>query len=260
VRAAETDPSRQAGARRIRSVRNLRHEAVNAIDGRIGFVEQVFFDDDRWTIRYLVVDTDKEFDYRRVLVSPLAVIAHDAGTPGMIRVRLSRRQVAESPDIDTEKPVSRQKELEYNKYFLFPSYWNGIGVWGSGLLPAELLGLAAEISSGEQAPADVHLRSSREVIGYRVKANDGKVGHVEDFLYDDATWQFRYLEVDIRNWIGGAHVLVPSSWVQWVSWEERSIQLDLTVEAVRAAPEYDSVESLTPEFEQRLRSHYRPTE
>ena len=240
----------------IRSVKSLRHDAVNASDGRIGFVEQVFFDDERWTIRYLVVDTDKEFKDRRVLVSPLAVAAHDTAVPGAISVRLSRQQVAESPDIDTERPVSRQKELEYNQYFIFPPYWGGVGLWGSGLLPAELLGLEPILPDAKQSPADVHLRSSREVIGYRVKATDGKIGHIEDFLYDDATWQLRYVEVDTRNWIGGPHVLVPPAWVQWVSWEERSIQFDLTVEAVRTAPEYHDVESVTPEFEQRMRSHY----
>lgn len=240
----------------IGSLRSLRHVAVNARDGRIGFVEQVFFDDERWTIRYLVVDTDREFNERRVLVSPLSVIVHETDPPGTINVNLSRRQVAESPDIDTERPVSRQKELEYNRYFVFPSYWGGVGLWGGGMLPAELMGLAPRLEDAEQAPADVHLRSSRVVIGYRVKASDGRIGHIEDFLYDDASWRLRYVEVDTRNWIGGRHVLVPPSWVRSVSWEERAILFDLTVEAVRAAPEYHSGEPVTPDFEQRMRSHY----
>jgi uncharacterized protein YrrD len=240
----------------IRSVRELRHVSVNATDGRIGFVEQVFFDDEQWTIRYLVVDTDREFNDRRVLVSPMAVTAQDVEAKGAISVSLTRRQAAESPDIDTEKPVSRQKELEYNNYFIFPVYWEGGGLWGAQSLPAELLRAPPVHPAAGGESADVHLRSSREVIGYRVKAVDGRIGHVEDFLYDDESWRVRYVEVDTRNWIGGLRVLVPPLTVQSVSWAARTITIVLPVETVRTAPEYVSRESLTPEFEQSLLSHY----
>jgi hypothetical protein len=156
----------------IRNVRDLRHVAVNASDGRIGFVEQVFFDDEKWTIRYLVVDTDKEFGDRRVLVSPLAVTSLGVEALSAISVRHTRRQVADSPDIDTEKPVSRQKEIEYNRYYVLPTYWGAGGLWGAWTIPTELLSLPPQSPSAEKESVDVHLRSSREVIGYRVKARD----------------------------------------------------------------------------------------
>jgi hypothetical protein len=240
----------------FRSVKDLRHTAVNATDGRIGFVEQAFFDDEKWTIRYLVVDTDQDSGDRQVLISPMAVTSSDPEATGTINVRLTRRQVADSPDIDTEQPVSRQKELEHNRYFVLPMYWGGTGLWGSHGMPAELAMLPAEPPTALQEPADLHLRSSREVIGYRVRANGVRIGHIEDFLYDDASWRIRYIEVDTRNWIGGRHVLVPPKWAQSVSWDQRSILFDLPVEAVRTAPEYLSPQNLTPEFEKRMRSHY----
>jgi len=240
----------------IRSVKGLRHIAVNASDGRIGYVEQVFFDDAQWTIRYLVVDTDLEVAERRVLVSPMVVTGFEETAPGAIHVRLTRRQVAESPDIDTEKPVSRQKELEYNRYFLLPTYWGAMGLWGSRALPTELMSLVLQAETPEPEPGDVHLRSSRTVIGYRVKASDGKVGHIEDFLYDDASWRICYAEVDTRNWVGGRHVIVSPTWVQSVSWDDRAISVNLPVESVRAAPDYTSPDTVTPEYEELVRSHF----
>jgi hypothetical protein len=239
----------------IRSVKELRHVAVDAVDGRIGFVEQVFFDDDRWTIRYLVVDTGPDFHDRRVLLSPMVVTGQHE-SPGAVNIKLTCRQVASSPPIDTEKPVSRQNELELNRHFALPPYWGGIGLWGPRMLPTELVAMPPQ-QQEEEASADVHLRSSREVIDYRVKATDGRVGHVEDFLYTDGSWHVRYLEVDTRNWIGGRHVLVSPRWVQSISWDDRSLSLDLSVELVRSAPEYHGRGDLTPEYERALHAHYR---
>jgi uncharacterized protein YrrD len=245
----------------MRSVKKLRRVAVNATDGRIGHVEQVYFDDERWTIRYLVVDTGREFGDRRVLVSPMTVVVEETAARGAIDVRLTRGQVADGPDIDTEMPVSRQKELEFNRYFILPPYWGGTGVWGAQMLPAELMRLAPEPSAAEQGSEDVHLRSSREIIGYRVRASDGKAGHVEDLLFEEASWRVRYIEVNTREWVGGRHVLVSPLWARSISWKSRAISLDLNAETVRSAPRYGSPETLTPEFEWRLRSHYgRPVD
>jgi len=240
----------------IRSVKTLRKTTVDATDGRIGVVTQVFFDDERWTIRYLIVRTDKEFDERRVLISPMAVSGRSEGDPGAIRVRLTRRQVAVSPDIDSDKPVSRQKELEYNRYYLLPSYWDGTNLWGAWTAPSQLISQAVEKPPTGTPSADIHLRSSREVIGYEVKAVDSWLGSVKDFLYDDSTWRIRFIETSTRRWVGGRRVLVPPAWIHAISWAERTISLDLPRRMVRGAPAYDSPKTLTPEFLDRMRAYY----
>jgi hypothetical protein len=239
----------------IRSVKALRHVAVNALDGRIGFVEQAFFDDEEWVLWYLVVDTGPEFSDRRVLVSPTVVDGFVA-EPAAIGIRLSRHQVAGSPDAESEKPVSRLKELEFSRTFQVAAYWGEPGLGLPRMLPAAGAILPPHSPAAPPDSTGVHLRSSREVIGYRVKARDGRVGHIEDLLFDDDTWVIRYLEVDTRNWIGGRHVLVPPQRVHSVSWETRTIALDLAVECVRSAPECRSANDATPDFEQRVRSHF----
>src|SRR5688572_30326187 len=101
-------------------------------------------------------------------------------------VSLTKAQVKRSPDIDTRKPVSRQHEAEYARYYGYPYYWGGAGFWGMGAYPG---GLTAQDTINETLstprPAhDCHLRSSNVVIGYHVRATDGDVGHVDDFLAD----------------------------------------------------------------------------
>lgn len=240
-----------------RSVRGLRDAAVEARDGRVGFEEQVFFDDEKWAVRYLVVDTEGPAGDRSVLVSPMAVTAVDR-QKAVIHVDLTCRQVSGSPDIDTERPVSRQKETEYSLYYRYPMYWGGIGLWYHEAIPSALLKTdLADAKKGEEGRHDdVHLRSSREVIGYHVRARDGRIGHVEDFLFDETSWAIAYVEVDTRNWIGGKKVLVPPGWLGRVSWADRRVHIDLPLAAIRTAPAAVNPEDLTPEYEKALREHY----
>jgi len=240
------------------SVKDLRYLPIQAKDGRIGFLEQVFFDDQKWAIRYLVVDTDQHLEDKRVLISPIAVEGIDV-TSNSLLVRLSREQVLHSPDIDAEKPVSRQKELEHNQYYGFATYWGGPGLWGYAPVPRELYSPRAEAQKAAQEQSgDLRLRSSREVIGYRVQAADGRIGHIEDFLFDLADWSIQFLELDTRNWIAGKKVLVDPRWARRVDWAERKVHLGLSLQAIKSAPPFESLEGLTPEYALKLRAHYEP--
>jgi len=238
------------------SMKELRYMPIQAKDGKIGFLEQVYFDDANWVIRYLVVDTDQHLEDRRVLISPIAVDGVDA-TSNSLLVRLSRQQVSRSPDIDTEKPVSRQKEMEHNEYYRFAAYWGGPGLWGHAAIPSALFSApVAKEKPAEKESRDSHLRSSREVIGYRVQATDGRIGHIEDLVIDLADWSISFLEVDTRNWIGGKKVLVEPLWAERVNWQERKVHVKLTLEAIKSAPPFESLASVTTEYRLRLRAHY----
>jgi hypothetical protein len=238
------------------SVKELRYIPVQAKDGRIGFLEQVFFDDGKWVIRYLVIDTDQHLQDKRVLISPIAANGIDVASNSLL-VRLTKEQLLHSPDIDAEKPVSRQKEMEYNRYYGYATYWGGPGLWGQAMVPSALLsgGVEEEEAAAEQS-GDLHLRSSREVIGYRVQALDGRIGHIEDFIFDLGDWSIQFLEVDTRNWIGGKKVLVDPRWAARVDWAERKVHLNLSLEAIKTAPAFGPLSGLTPEYALRLRAHY----
>ena len=100
----------------LRNVKDLRGYAIRATDGVIGRVDDFYFDDEGWAIRYLVVDTGSWLSGRKVLISPIAVGSPD-WTTQVLPVSLTRTQVEHSPDIDTRRPVSRQHEAEYFGYY-----------------------------------------------------------------------------------------------------------------------------------------------
>lgn len=249
----------------LTSVKRMRGWTLRATDGEIGRVTDVYFDDERWVVRYLIVDTGGWLRGRKVLISPYAVTKLAAESNSVV-VSLTRAQVEASPDIDTEKPVSRQQEAEYLRYYGYPEYWPYTTFWAWGAMPVvvppdpdvmkdlqERREREAERAAGQ---ADVHLRSAREVIGYHIQASDEAVGHVEDFLFEDDTWAIRYVVADTRNWLPGKHVLIASEWIRDVSWPEHTVMVDLDRGQIESSPPYDPSHPPSRNYETELYRHY----
>lgn len=235
----------------------MEHYAIAAIDGMIGQVRDFYFDDEAWVIRYLVVETDESNSHRKVLISPIAVNEPN-WSEKIFPVAINRAQVAKSPDIDTDKPVSRQQEMGYLGYYGYGKYWGGSGLWGGGLYPDMLqAGLGAtnsEIAAHQHD--DPHLRSANAVMRYYVHAVDGDIGHVQGMLVDERTWAIRYIIVDTSNWFLGHKVLIAPQWIKDIYWQESILNVAITRQAVKDAPTYDSTALFDREREASIHQHY----
>lgn len=244
----------------LRPVNDLKGYALLATNGPIGHVVDVLFDDRHWAIRYLVVDTGTWLAGRRVLVSPMS-LGHPDWMLQQLPVAMTRERVERSPDVDTKQPVSRQHEVEHLAYYGHPVYWEGTELWGMGVYPGLLAGApVATRVPVEPAPVagaeNSHLHSCEALVGYQILATDGDLGHVENFLVEDETWAIRYMVVNTSNWWGGHHVLIAPPWVEKVSWEDSAISVDLTQEAIKAAPPYDAAALFDRQQEAAMHEHY----
>jgi sporulation protein YlmC with PRC-barrel domain len=259
----------------LRSMKDLENYAIGATDGKIGQVKDFFFDDEGWVIRYLVVDTGSWLSGRQVLISPISVHRPNWAERSL-PVAITKEQVKNSPDIDADQPVTRQHETQYLAYYGYPSYWGGPGIWGEGMYPYAMLpgyaGFEGDPAEREREEAayieaqrarhrndDPHLRSCKAVIGYHIHATDGEIGHVEDLLVDEQTWAIRYIVVNTSNWWVGHKVLVAPQWNTGVHWSDKSVSVDLTRAAVKAAPAYESSAELNRKHESGLYAHYGRT-
>lgn len=210
---------------------------VHAVDGDIGTIVDFYFDDDEWTIRYLVVDTGKWLPGRQVLI-PLWALHSPDWDQARVPVGLTREQVKNSPDVDLHRPVSREAEIASLRYYGYPSYWGGPALWGAVPTPgmgAALPPTPTPVSIPSEDPRDTHLRSCAEVSGYHLRATDGEIGHIDDFLVDASSWRIGGLLVDTSNWIGGRHVVVSPASVERVSWAERMVFVSLSRDAIAHA-------------------------
>jgi sporulation protein YlmC with PRC-barrel domain len=233
---------------------------IGASDGEIGKIKDIYFDDHRWVVRYLVVETGGWFEDRKVLVSPFAVTGIDWDLR-TVQVNLTRQQVRQSPSFDTDKPVSRQHEIEFYGYYGYPYYWGGPLLWGVSLYPLMPAGPIPHVNQAQpghaEAPADWRLRSASEVTGYRIKATDDLIGHLENFLIDGESWAIRYLIVDTRNWWPGKHVVIPPQWIKRLDWEENCVHVDVTRNTVQHAPEYEPALEFSRANEASLYQYYQ---
>jgi hypothetical protein len=250
----------------LRNAKDLHGFAIRATDGDLGTVNELYFDDETWAIRYLTVATGGWLAEREVLISPISVI-HADWKNKRVDVALTKNQVEHSPEIDTHQPVSRQHEADFNRYYGYPYYWGGPYLWGAAPYPADLVTppmlpmpiVPTEVPVETTDPiqtADSHLRSTAAVTGYGIEAADGEIGHVNGFVVDDDVWAIRYIEVATRNWWPGKKVLVSPAWIERVSWEDSKVYTGLTREAIQNGPPYVESSQLTREYENRLYFHY----
>lgn len=233
-------------------------KGLEAVDGRIGEVRAFYFDDRRWTVRFLVVETGPWLDDRTVLV-PHVALKQPAPGAAAIPVALTRGEVRDSPDIDCFKPVSRQQQAQLAQYYGWPQYWR----WDSGrVYTREMAAAEATPAAGATAVAegcseeDPDLRSTLDVFGYSIQGIDGEVGTLRDFVVDDTLWDIRYLVVDTGSWFPGKKVLVPPAWVEKISWNDAAVGLGLSRRVVGSAPAWDPSVPYSEEYGEQLLRHY----
>jgi uncharacterized protein YrrD len=241
----------------LRSAKELKGFTVRGTDGDVGEVDDFYFDDEKWTIRYIVVHTGGWLG-RRVLISPVSFRGTDWRSRA-IGLSLSRDRIRNSPDADPHAPISREYERAYALYYGYAPYWVGPSYWAMGGDPAALWdtsGTPAEPTpASAQEVAEIHIRSSMAVIGYHIQATDGEIGHVDDLIFNDESWAIRYLRIDTSNWIGGKAILVPQRLLQRADWRNAETYVALTKDQIQRSPRYDP-SVLNREDEQRLEAYY----
>lgn len=229
----------------LRSIKQLYGDKLGASDGDIGHVKDFYFDDQNWAIRYLVADTGTWLTSRQVLLTPHSLGRLDEAEK-ILRVNLTRKQIEDSPSIDLHKPVSRQYEEEYYRYFGWPYYWRGDALWGmSGFpileLPADPLPAEPAAIDPHRERVDAHMRSTQAVKGYHLQASDGITGHVADFMMDDQSWAIRELVIKTGHRFSGKEVQIPTSCVQKISYDDSTVFVSLTREDVEQGPAHEPV-------------------
>jgi len=247
----------------LRTLTDLKDYSIGATDGAIGQVKDFYFDDEAWVVRYFVVETGTWLSSRKVLISPIAL--GNANWPARhLSVSVTRQQVKDSPDIDTDKPVTRQHEATLLDHYDYPCYWNGTGLSDQVTHPkVSLAGLGYGGASSEYRQAlaenaranieadavlhvhdDHHLQSCKAIMTYHIHATDGDIGHVRSFLVDEETWAIRYIIVDTSNWWIGHRVLIAPQWICGIAWAGFKVSVDLTRDAVKGSPPYSSASQM----------------
>jgi hypothetical protein len=228
-------------------------------------MDSLYFDDQTWDVRYLVVDTGDWLPGPRVLIHPSALGAPD-WSQEVVPVSLTIEKIKKSPGIQTDRPVSRQYLATLHEYYSWPAYWSGMGgyaPYGAMAVPVYEPQLEGEERKQTAGPVsedaddgDPHLRSTRSMLGYRIWATDGEVGHIDDFIVDDEDWTIRYLVVDTAGLFSKNLVLLSPAWIEEVSWVAHAVRTSLNKDSIERSPEFDPSVPVNREYEERLYDYY----
>jgi len=229
----------------LRNIKSFFGEKLGALDGEIGHVKDLMYDDQCWVIRYLVADTGSWIPGRQVILSPYAFTPIEEHGK-VLSVALTRRQIEDSPSLKLYHQVTRDYEISYHQYFGWPFYWQGTGLWGMNnnpLLAIQPLDVPpvepGKREMGVEERASTHLQSVKCTIGFHAYSNHDSVGQVTDFLMDDRSWAIRHLVVETRNLLPGKKVLITPDQIQKVSYEDLRFYLKMTKADCQQAPIYD---------------------
>lgn len=235
--------------RMLRKLGKLHEFNLNARDGDIGRLEEIYFDDKYWHVRYLVIDTGNWLHGRVTLILPDSIDTVNE-TENHMELALTREQVENSPPHNPKLPISRHHEQMFFEYYDHEPYWTCNTTMNNDPRTP------ANIDSRHKGDANPHLHGSHEVRGYTIHARDGAIGQVKDFIIGDPDWDLAYLEVDTRKWLPGKHVLIAPTWISQVAWDKHEVKVDLTRDTIEAAPAYDPNKIISKDYQVALYKHY----
>jgi len=225
------------------NINNLIGYNLEAADGGIGKVEEFYFEDTTWVIRYLIVKIGNWFLFRKVLIAPQAIVKRNAA-PGVFPVNLTREQIRTSPDIDADKPVSRHQDIELYGHYAWQRYGGG-WFYAGGSAAMDNVPIIDQTIKKKADPNDkridddLHLRSTKKITGYHIYTTDGDFGRVSDFILNDAGWQILYLVIDTHNRFGGKKFLIDTESIQQIQWENSKVIVTISTDEIKDCPLFD---------------------
>ncbi|WP_099157378.1 PRC-barrel domain-containing protein [Virgibacillus ndiopensis] len=227
----------------------LKSYRIDATDGEMGKVQDLYFDDHCWTIRYAIIDTRKWLPGRSVYLSPTSFVKLNE-IEKLVEVNYDKDTIRNSPSIPDNEPLTRSTESTLSGYYGWSKYWFGTMLWGVQDQPFTRLPDHAtdkseftnELQTYENK--DYNLRSEEEVLQMKVHANDGKLGVINDIIFDDEYWKIRYFVLKSAEVPAEHYYLLEADTIESVDWLERDLYVNYTVDRVRQQRSYDTKEGI----------------
>jgi hypothetical protein len=243
-----------------RSLKEFTGYTINTKGGGKGNVKDFLFDEDRWMVRYLGADLGLIFSGKTVLI-PKRFVKKPNWLNQSFTVDVDKIDAENFPELSEKLPISRKYEQEINKHFKTTDYWTDaynyiapVGAPGITYPPRPIRVPSIRVN---EKKLNTNLRSFEEIKGYHIHALDGKIGHIVDIIVDDTDWQIVYLVIDTSNWLPWSKkVLIGAHMLDEISYEQNEIKINLRINAIKSAPEFDSSEPINEEYEKRLYDYY----
>ena len=217
---------------------------LTATDGDVGHVQDFYFDDETWAVRFVLAEPGVWLGERQVLLSPHAFGRLDRESK-ILSLNLTRKQIENSPPVESHQTVSRQHEIANNRYYGWPGSWDGGSLRALGCYPIVLPRSKVEMEENrhDHDQDDIHLRSSNAIKGYKIHATDGLLGSVCGFMVDDVSWIIGEIVAESGHWYSGKEILIPTGEVERISRADSQVYVKVTMAAIQHTAENKTVKA-----------------
>lgn len=216
---------------------------IEAIDGKMGKVKDIYIDDQSWTIRYAQIDTWKTLPGRRVLLSPSCFRTIDFKNK-LLNIDLDKETVRKSPNFAEKTGLTQETEERLADYYGWTKYWTGNMVWGTGgkavMNPLDEKRQAEIKDPSISNPlGSVHaLRSETEIAKFRVHAANGRLGKIIDMVFDLEKWSIKSFVIQLKYQEKSGLVLISPNEIVSIEWVEGDLYAGETLDELKERPVY----------------------
>ncbi len=246
----------------LRLLHDILGYKLDAKDDEFGRVKDFLFDDDHWTVRYLVADTGRWIPKRKVLISP-AVLDKPDWEGKDFPVNLTREEIEQQPDLGEAHVVTRNDEWKWYAAYGYPYYYmpDSAFAWGIGAIPVSIFEIdrmkAAEQSSPPDELKKRIFRSLRQIHGYSITSGHDALGTVDDLVMDDETWTIRYIKVDAHPLDAERMLLLAPQWLDAADWQAGTLNCRIPRDEVYSSPGFHPDRAIERSYEHELHAYYR---
>lgn len=188
--------------------------------GCVGQLEDCFFDDHRWALRYFIASGFEGIRGRKLLITPGDLDGPDPERNALC-VHLSQDQARQTRSIAADLPVSGAPAGESPNGSDRHKHWGVVPVPAIGSLPLEVT--PSDPSPGpsstdrpkdpidrlrESMPGLPRLRGLGDLRGLRVRGEAGQAGTLRDLILDTDPWEASHLLVAAEDGDGSAGLLL----------------------------------------------------
>ncbi|MFP4385349.1 MAG: PRC-barrel domain-containing protein [Spirochaetia bacterium] len=223
---------------------------------KAGSVDDILFDTEQWAVRYFIID--RGMFHSSVLITTPTVEQIDAKSKELV-LKINKDSLKEAPEFDPKKPLSRQKEKEIYLYYTYVPYWGGTGYWWNTRSAGSLPVMTGRNETRDELRKTVEegsslVQSFTETEGFEVIAGDGAAGEIIDAVCEEDSWVIRYWVVSFEE-LGDK--LISPDWFSEFHWGKGQAVLNLPLESVSKAPDYDPNLEIDRKYEEELYETYK---
>ncbi|MBI1938555.1 MAG: hypothetical protein HYS25_10580 [Ignavibacteriales bacterium] len=208
----------------LTNFRSISKYRVEALDGNVGNIHELLFDEQSWIVRYIVINTGNLFMKNLVLLQPEEFVSCDTDEEKFL-VNLTKEEIINSPSVEAVKKTN----------YYWPNYWVGTHL---------TYGWTPFNPYSKKIYTEPGINSTHEMHVYKVKAVDEQIGSVDNFIVNTEAWYISNMIINTGfSLLPGKKISVTADNVKEINNQQNFVLLDMNAQEVKNYPGYESKKS-----------------